>query len=273
MRDLDLPGDQGSLANAVNDSGQVTGFVIQNGTEHAFLYSNGVVKVIDGIVPGQPSVGYGVSPTGQVVGGSRVGSDGWHAFSYQNGVCKDLDLWPSRASNARAINASGLIVGEALSDDTEYGFVDSANYLLDLNRLGSSPEPLQFERATAVNASGQIVGVSYGHNILRSFLYSNGAFTDIGELDPGTGSMALAINDLGDVVGYSSFTNPSRAYLYTGGRLLRLNDCLDGSSQIWGVEAATGINNSGQIVAVGHRRFGLFNSHAPQRALLLTPTD
>jgi probable HAF family extracellular repeat protein len=140
----------GSSANAINNSGQITGqFVTASGVEHAFLYSNG--SVIDltpntytdcegtaingkgqviiyangaselysaGALTGLPLIANGINDLGQIVGSKRIGSiDGVkHAFIYQGGVAEDLnDLIPQKPkwilSVADAINEAGQITG------------------------------------------------------------------------------------------------------------------------------------------------------------------
>ena len=90
---------------------------------------------------------------------------------------------------------------------------------------------------------------------------------DLGSLGGTQGiSEADAINDAGDVVGVSG-TGPGmsalHAFLWNGFTMFDLNDLIDASSG-WQLEAASGINNRGQITG-----FGTYNGQ--ERAFLLTP--
>src|SRR6185436_11038407 len=77
----------------------------------------------------------------------------------------------------------------------------------------------------------------------HAFLYSGGAFVDLGTLPGGGQSGAAAINDAGQVVGYSFLDGaPSHhAFLYNGGPLVDLGTFGGNES------APTGINKSGQV--------------------------
>jgi len=64
-------------------------------------------------------------------------------------------------------------------------------------------------------------------------------------------SVAYGINDAGQIVGVSSnYCSGGGAFLYEGGAMTDLNSFLPTSSG-WELEAATAINDSGQIVGTG----------------------
>jgi probable HAF family extracellular repeat protein len=124
--------------------------------------------------------------------------------------------------------------------------------LTDLGDLGGGQSD-----AEGLNNEGQVVGYSTtSSGDTDAFLYSNGTMTNLGILAGDTDSAATGINDSGQIVGYSGTTstfanyngvpNPGyngTAFLYSGGTMTDLSTSVGGTSS-----AATGINNSGQVV-------------------------
>jgi probable HAF family extracellular repeat protein len=89
--------------------------------------------------------------------------------------------------------------------------------------------------------------------------------TDLGNLGGQiTNVTPSSINNKGQIVGVvSGYEGPIYGFIYTGGVMTDLNTLIDPASG-WTVIRANGINNSGQIIAIGE------NSLARQHALLLT---
>jgi probable HAF family extracellular repeat protein len=88
----------------------------------------------------------------------------------------DIDTRGSEVSEARAINASGVVVGsfEVPGPDAQllsFAFVYTGGKMLDLNALVAAKSGFSLQEATAVNDAGQIVG--FGTNAagqLHAFL-------------------------------------------------------------------------------------------------------
>jgi probable HAF family extracellular repeat protein len=205
-----LPGFFLSIANDINDSGQVVGYASDTypgnsgpSNAEAFLYSGGIMTGL-GFLPGGTrwSVATGINDGGQVVGVAMNSSGHSEAFLYSDGVMTGLGSLP--------------------------GYVDSV--------------------ATSINDRGQVVGYatdSSGNS--QAFLYRDGVMTGLGALPGDFFSEAYAINNRGQIVGQSArgafLFDGGRMY-----DLNSLIAHAQGDSR--GIYyTATAINNSGQIVA------------------------
>jgi probable HAF family extracellular repeat protein len=154
--------------------------------------------------------------------GQVVGSSGWYAFLYSDGVMTNLGtLDGCTDSSASAINASGQVVGDGTTNRDAHlpfswtAFLYSGGTMTNLGTLGG-----QYSFAYDINASGQVVGEAYrSSGGGGAFLYSDGLMTDLG---PGE---ACGINDSGQVVGKGNY----HAFLYSSGTITDLGT-LGGSS-------------------------------------------
>jgi probable HAF family extracellular repeat protein len=260
MRDLHTSTVFGSFSSAldINASGQVVGDEdMPCGHHHAVLYSGGQMQDLGGLgtEPCPISNAYGINNSGQVVGGS----DGT-AFLYDESATpkmRDLGRLPGGRSfsEARDINSSGQIVGQARNADLEdHAFLYSGGQMQDLGTLPDHNESF----ATGINDSGAVVGWSgtSTFSVQRAFLYEESAtpkMQDLGALG-GTFSFASDINSSGQVVGGAQTSSGAfHAFVYSGGQMQDLNDLIPTDS---GMEltSANAINTSGQIVGEGRLR-------------------
>ena len=121
-----LPGDNGSIAYDINDSGQAIGYSSNSllRQSHATLWSNG--QVIDlGTLGGNMSAAIAINNKGQVAGFDTVGGNGApnHAFIWEDGEMADLNSLIDRDSGwflqqVSGINDSGQIVGQGINRAT-----------------------------------------------------------------------------------------------------------------------------------------------------------
>jgi probable HAF family extracellular repeat protein len=134
MKDLGtLPGGRASSGNAINQSGQVTGYSeIPGPNIHAFLYSNGTMQDL-GTLPGtSDSFGRGINQSADVAGFSQIFQDFQfhsHAFLYSSqGNMQALDnLIPPNSGwvleIANAINDHGQITGSGTHNGATRAFL------------------------------------------------------------------------------------------------------------------------------------------------------
>jgi probable HAF family extracellular repeat protein len=255
--DLNPPGASGSRANAINDAGTVVGQVNDSqGNDRAAVFQNGSVTYL-GSLGGMGSYAYGINNAGTVVGSSYLASQStFHAYVTENGKLVDIGTLAGADgfSEAYAINDQGLVVG--YSETADRG-LHAFSYLNGKMTDLGTPDGTVYSQAQAVNASGAIVGYSYASDLLsvHSFLYANGTMIDLGTMGANR-SFAYDINDAGDVVGEldTDDANGNRidrnAFLYSGGKTVDLNSLIDPAAG-WDLQWAGGINNNGQISALG----------------------
>jgi probable HAF family extracellular repeat protein len=286
------------VANALNNSGEVVGYYrhTTNGMVcDAFLYSGGTTRdfgsntgIGTAINNAGRAVGYtgcmppsgfaypylvgldaspslstgaasGINDGGQVVGSAQVppGVGAWEAFLYSDGVMTGLGLLPGgHWSWAYAINNSGQIVGTAESSVNSEAFLYSGGVMTGLGFLPQG----QDSWGAAINDRGQVVGSGSAAANWEAFLYSDGVMTGLGYFSGGSISYAYAINNSSQIVGSSDDSSGvERPFLYSGGRMYDLNSLIVGGAADT-PRAATGINESGQIIV-----------NASVTAYLLTP--
>jgi probable HAF family extracellular repeat protein len=211
MQDLGTLGGASTIAEGMNDRGQVVGFsqtAIPHPLHpdafvwHAFLWDARTGMHDLGTLGGTDSYAYDIDARGQIVGVSGTATGEVHAFLWESGRgMHDLATLGGTSSSAQRINARGDVVGSSLTATGEnHLFLWKANIgMQDLGFPGS---------AVVFNARGQVVGQSYGH----AFLWEAGrGMQDLGSLG-GSFNVSVAgdINGRGQVVGYCSRPGTSK---------------------------------------------------------------
>jgi probable HAF family extracellular repeat protein len=269
-----------SLATSINASGQIVGtaYLANNSGNHGFVYQDYTMSDLGTICSsytdenGNPkrycgnSSASDINDQGAIVGSVNMLGGASHGVLYSNGTITDLGTLGGNGSFAMSINALGQIVGGA---DTAGGARHPFLYtpgqgMQDLGTLGGTTA-----HANAINDQGLIVGRSTtASGAVHAFLYDSGRMQDLGLLPNFPATEAFSINRAGQVVGAAKggngYQRSVRAFLYSDGVLSDLNTLLPANSG-WVLLEARGINDAGQIVALGTHNGGA------QHAALLTP--
>ncbi len=160
MQDLGTLGGKDSFAYAINDSGEVTGYSLVPGVgyiEHAFVWTQAGGMQDLGTPKGETfSIGYGISPSGRIVGYSGAGTNST-GFSWTQGQ-GIRSLSTGQDSSASGINASNQIIGTFYFNYLPTAFVWSpSGHLQNLNDLIPPSSGWVLINATGINQRGQIV--------------------------------------------------------------------------------------------------------------------
>lgn len=242
-------GGPGSAAEDINESGQVVGYLTNDGARHGFFYDG--TNLNDMGTFGQAnSAAYGLNDSGIVVGTAYTDGGRRQGFVYYGGGASALQFYGS--SEARDINNAGVVVGAV------WPLQENVSHAI---KYDNWPPELESEYdgygsfAYGVNEAGHVtgsMGVGGAPNFpSHPFLYTTGPLQDLGDFG-GVFSYGYAINNHDQVVGTAGrFSSPEqpgdiyprRAFLYENGVLKDLGSLLDNGSSI-----AYDISDAGLIV-------------------------
>lgn len=256
------PGSQGSDALDINDAGVAVGTDttgVQQGAS-CVLTSYFAVYHTDGTVTfsaGQPYPDAfldGINSSGMA-----TGNFGANAISYPPIATVFSPAGGGKIALGRAINDSGVIVGEYSVDsqDDRKPFVVPAQP----NCCGTAT----FGGAEDINTLGHIVGFSYSTdpNADTAWFYANGTTTVLANLPGVTNSAPRAINDNDQAVGVEFAGTQSHGVLWQGGQVYDLQTLVTNLPAGAQIEDAIDINNKGQII--------VFVPSVGSQTFLLTP--
>jgi probable HAF family extracellular repeat protein len=291
-----LKGGYESVANAVNNHGQIVGYannaildpnsLLGLGSQtRAVAWWNG--KIYDlGTLGGADAVALYVNEPGLIVGESYTSNSvpppvlhcgdsplTLHAFIWENGQMTDLKTLGGTCAFAYSLNNQGQVVGQAnlKGDHESHPFLWEHGVMKDLGALGGT-----YGYAGWVSDEEQVVGAATDKNDQRllAFRWKGGAMTNLGTLDGDACSAADAINSKGQVVGGSGFYGApffpactdavEHAVLWEDGRVFDLNALATPSTAL-NLSEATFINDRGEISGFGTLPNG------DQHAFMLVP--
>lgn len=272
-----------SSANAINDTGEVTGVSNTATGIIPFIWTpKGSLKRFPLLSGDNCGQAISINKYGHVVGYSS-GQSGTKAFFWaHSGSPRRLATLPGGdGSKARSLNDSDEIVGTSGSAAGERAVLWTKTGTV--RDLGTLPGDYASE-ATAINNNGDVVGYSKGPRGMRAFLWNKKAgMRELGVLPGGDSSRALAISNLGEIVGSSTSASGDHAFIWTDQTgMVDLNNASSADLGVVLFEAHS-INDRGQIIAMGGSTGeggtgNMGSGHeecapAPSGTFLLTPTS
>lgn len=228
--------------NALNNFGDVAGFVNVNGYNQASVFELGQGVTTLGTLGGTYSIGEGINDAGQIVGYSKTAENTTQAFLYSGGSMEGLGTLGGTDSYAYGINNLGQVTGQSRTSGNAAirAFVHDGTDMQDLGTLGGDNS-----RGIAINDAGQVAGEAHTADATsHAFLYSGTTMQDLGTLG-GTSSSTFGMNEVGEVVGRSYLANNAIAgFLYSGGTMHELGAGAFGGT----FTEATGLDGVGRVV-------------------------
>jgi uncharacterized membrane protein len=237
---IDVPGASLTVANDVNEDGDIVGYFYIATVAHGFLLSEGVFTTID--FPGATLTGaFGINSRGDIVGLYQDAS-GFHGFLLRDGSFTSIDVPGATYTEAWGINDRGDITGD-YDDDTGK---TRAFLLTKHGELNSLDPPFAFNAALThgVNSGGDtIVGCWWDDTwMMHSLIVTDGEYIT-NDFPGSVMSMNWRVNPAGRMVGhYTDTAGRTHGYLYAKGT----HTSIDYPDAI--ATQAKGINASGEIV-------------------------
>ncbi|HTK94539.1 MAG TPA: hypothetical protein VL382_02780, partial [Terriglobales bacterium] len=160
-------GADASTALAINDNGEISGWISLHNVKHAVLWSaDGTIHDLGTLGGGSEALA--LNGTGGVAGLS-VQNDQARAFAWSaaSGMQSLGTLAGGTHSEAFGINDAGQIVGSSGSARGLRAFLWTGSAMVDLNTLIPNDANLVLMVAVAINEQGQILALgSRGHNLV-----------------------------------------------------------------------------------------------------------
>jgi probable HAF family extracellular repeat protein len=257
-----------TAAYAINRAQRVVGSTNTDSALRGFTWTSDAGMLLLPVLPGDNnSEALAINDAG-VISGFSGGKSGLRAVLWIDGKVRNLGtLAGGDHSEAVGLNSTGDVVGfsDSSSGRRAILWANSGN-MRDLGVLSGDSS----SSAAAINDLRQVVGTSEGDNGSRAFLWSEAeGMTSLGTLAGGAHSRAAAINNSGQVVGTSDSSLGQRAFVWTQeSGMVDLNSLIPADSNVI-LSGAAGINDAGQIVALGgighdlaHDRAADFDDHA-----------
>jgi probable HAF family extracellular repeat protein len=179
LTDLGTLGGSSSIAFAVNERGQITGWANVPGSpfrepQHAFLYDRG--QMVDlGTLGGNNSFGLAIDSAGRVAGFSDFDFSSRfpprRAFLHDRNGMHDLGTLPGRTSSeAHALNDRGDVVGHSSFGalNTAHAFLFSGGEMVDLNNVAVLADGFVLQQAVGINNHGVIIGMAQNPNTFEN---------------------------------------------------------------------------------------------------------
>ncbi len=160
---VDLDPGQDGAAFGVNGSGDVVGYTVENGVNHAVSFAGGTATPIDnnssGIVN---TIALAVNKAGVAVGWGFTAPGPFHAMMFEYGHAIDLEPNEAGDGQASAINRKDWVVGQIdLPSGVYHAALFKNGAVIDLNTRLPSTTQWTLLSANGINNKDQIVGTAY----------------------------------------------------------------------------------------------------------------
>ncbi|RNC82261.1 MAG: hypothetical protein ED559_10910 [Phycisphaera sp.] len=267
VEQLQTLGGSGSIANDINDLGQIVGESTLPGdvVSHATIWNNGVPTDLSAVDPSRNSVAWAVNNLGVAVGSSDLGQGLRTATMFEPRGLIDVGAAAGSVNGSSVawdINDSGRVAGQAAINP---GFAQG--FFWDPSSGGVAAGTLYQGGA---NFSINNAGVSVGHSFFFgdpdtatiSMPDDRGGYL-VGELGPGgrSFSMAKAISESGTIVGHTNGAGLGSGPGGEGGdwqAVIYEDDGQGGTNYIplgrldgLGISEANDVNDDGLVVGYG----------------------
>lgn len=190
MQDIgEHPGEWGE-GRGINDSGQITGYALEQNGVHPYIYSQGTLHFL-GALGNSGSAGYAINASGQITGSSTSpGGSRTFIYDFNSGVTQDLGTLGGTGSNGNDINDSGQVTGsisfQSGSGTYYHAFLYTSGIVRDLGTLGGISS-----YGMAINNSGHVVGAyRLSSGDWRAFLFKDNVMRDLNSLIDPANSLA-----------------------------------------------------------------------------------
>lgn len=235
-------------ASAVNNAGEVAGWLERDGTQTAF-YHNGELFRLE--LDAQSSKAYDIDDHSRIVG-QQVATER-QAF-LDDGETVEL-VAPEVTGHAAALNDLAQIVVQQETDSGSRSLLVENGAKTDLGTLGGDST-----HATDINDGGQVVGWSLtADGTYHAFLWQDGGMIDLSADFGGPFCSAVAVNETSQVLIKSNSLGQTRNLIWQDGEITDLGNL--------GVDYAvvSDMNDAGEIVG------WMMNETGEMRAFLATP--
>lgn len=247
LHEAEVPsGFTNSEGVGLNDQGLAIGVAINRRTteRQGMTFSGSKVTLLSGT----HSRPFAVNNAGQIAGESQVAGATKSAAVIWDGA-KVTPLGECCASAAHGIDNRGLTFGNIYDKNGRYqAFIWDGVHAAQ--RIGPADG---FSSALVMNQSGDIVVQLFPDDLM---LYHDGAMKRLALSDKRPAAHPRAMNDCKVIVGeFGPFGDADRAFVWSEAQGFRdLNDLI-GEHKGWVLQAATGINEAGEVVGVAeHNR-------------------
>ncbi len=228
-----LPGPPDASATAINIHGDAVG--LRAGSGEMIGWFGGVERSFAAAVPGTGAVPANINDNGMV---AVTTSQGGFIYNSATNLSSPTGLRRAEAINNNGV-AAGNIQGPMFSAATSVGGVATP--------LPGVPGD---SNALDINDIGAVCG-NYGTSSgFRPFYWFGGSASLLPVFDGSNSTAAVALNHSGLIVGYELSAPTSGALAWENGQALRLQDYVQNAAG-WRLDAATGVNDQGQIVGSG----------------------